>query len=81
MTDPFVPEDLADAKMSTKLVYRALRQADDPLTRRELKIAARCSGSSITRALNRLEQRDHLRRTTATTPGATYAYGLREGSD
>ena len=60
MTDDFLPEDLAEAKMSTKLVYRALADADEPLTNRQLKNRARCSGRGVRVGLNELDAHNLL---------------------
>jgi len=78
MTDEFLPEALADATTSTKLVYRALASAEAPLSRRRIKIQARCSGRSVGRALNQLADADLLVRQPADTDAYQWVYDVTD---
>jgi len=74
MTEDWLPEDVAETPMATRLVYRALADAPTALDKGVLRNRARVSGSSLERALRRLDEVDRLQRVPAESDRRLWAY-------
>lgn len=72
MSDAPLPDELDDSPPSTKLVYRELETASDPLSYRELAERTGLGRSTVRRATNRLEEADLAERVWVSTQRVAY---------